>query len=55
MIDKEFAEHFARDRIDSWNSHDLDRILAHYSDQFEISSPLIIQFANKEKEIGRVF
>lgn len=43
MIDKEFAEHFARDWIDSWNSHDLDRILAHYSDQFEMSSPVIIQ------------
>jgi hypothetical protein len=43
MIDKNFAEHFARDWIDSWNSHELDRILSHYSDQFEMSSPVIIQ------------
>ena len=43
MIDKIFAEHFASDWIDSWNSHDLDRILSHYSDQFEMSSPVIIQ------------
>jgi len=47
MIDKKFAEHFARDWIDSWNSHDLDRILSHYSDQFEMSSPVIIQIAGE--------
>jgi len=45
MIDKEFAENFARDWIESWNSHDLDRILSHYADDFEMSSPFIIQFA----------
>ena len=28
MIDKAFAEHFAADWVDSWNNHDLDRILA---------------------------
>ena len=45
MIDKIFAEHFASDWIESWNSHDLDRILSHYSDDFEMSSPLIAQIA----------
>ncbi|WP_232821554.1 Cif family virulence factor [Acidithiobacillus ferrivorans] len=39
MIDKEFAEHFASDWIGSWNNHDLDRILSHYSEQFEMFSP----------------
>ena len=43
MIDKNFAEHFAHDSIDSSNCHDLDRILSHYSDEFEMSSPVIIQ------------
>jgi hypothetical protein len=47
MIDKRFAEQFASDWIDSWNSHDLDRILSHYSDQFEMSSPVIIQVAGE--------
>jgi hypothetical protein len=47
MIDKNFAKDFARDWIDSWNSHDLDRILSHYSDQFEMSSPVIIQVAGE--------
>ena len=47
MIDNAFAEHFATEWIDSWNSHDLDRILSHYSDDFEMVSPLIAQIANE--------
>ncbi len=43
MIDKLFAEHFSSAWIDAWNSHDLPRILAHYADAFEMSSPVIIQ------------
>lgn len=47
MIDKSFAEQFAADWIDSWNSHDRDRILAHYEDDFEMSSPYIPQIAGE--------
>ncbi len=43
MIEQAFAEHFAAEWIEAWNSHDLDRILAHYSDDFEFASPFIIQ------------
>lgn len=46
-MDKSFAEHFAADWIDSWNSHDLERILAHYEDDFEMSSPFIPQIAGE--------
>src|SRR5688572_13823208 len=42
MITKEFTSRFAQDWIEAWNSHDLDRILAHYSDDFEMTSPLIV-------------
>jgi SnoaL-like domain len=42
MIEKAFADHFAADWIDSWNHKDLDRILSHYTDDFEMSSPVII-------------
>ena len=31
----------ADDLIQAWNSHDLDRILSHYSDAFELSSPIV--------------
>ena len=51
MIDKSFAEHFANDWIESWNSRDLDRILSHYSDDFEMSSPLIVQIAGEPSGI----
>ena len=47
MIDKMFAEHFAADWIDSWNQHDLVRILSHYTDDFEMSSPAIIKVAGE--------
>lgn len=43
MLDKAFADHFAADWIASWNSHDLDRILSHYTDDFEMTSPVIIK------------
>jgi len=46
-MDNTFAGHFANDWIDSWNSHDLQRILSHYADDFEMSSPKIIQVANE--------
>jgi ketosteroid isomerase-like protein len=38
-----YADAFARDWIDGWNSHDIERILAHYSADFEMRSPLIAQ------------
>lgn len=35
------AEKFAAEWIESWNSHDLDRILSHYSDDVEATTPMI--------------
>lgn len=37
MNEKEFAKKW----IASWNSHDLDDILSHYTDDFEITTPMI--------------
>lgn len=36
-------EAFARDWIDAWNAHDLDRVLAHYADDVEFVSPLALR------------
>ena len=47
MIDQAFAEHFAADWVEAWNAHDLERILAHYGDDFEMSSPVIVQVAGE--------
>lgn len=35
---------FAAEWIAAWNAHDLDRILALYADDFEMSSPKIIHY-----------
>ncbi|HEV8271145.1 MAG TPA: nuclear transport factor 2 family protein [Chitinophagaceae bacterium] len=32
---------FTNEWINSWNSHDLDNILTHYSDDVEITSPMM--------------
>lgn len=40
-IDETFAQAFATDWIEAWNSADLERILSHYTEDFEMSSPLI--------------
>ena len=47
MIDKEFAAHFAADWVEAWNNHDRERVLAHYADDFEMSSPVIVQIAGE--------
>jgi len=45
-MDKELANQFAREWIEAWNSHDLDRIMTHYAENFEMSSPVIRQLMN---------
>jgi ketosteroid isomerase-like protein len=34
-------QQFAEEWIAAWNSHDLDRILSHYADDVEITTPMI--------------
>ena len=47
MITRDFAARFAADWTEAWNAHDLDRILEHYTDDFEMSSPVIVQLMNE--------
>jgi hypothetical protein len=35
------AQQFGLTWVEAWNSRDLDRILAHYSDDVEVTSPLV--------------
>jgi ketosteroid isomerase-like protein len=44
---KDFAQRFAAEWIEAWNSHDLDKVLSHYADDFEMSSPYIAQIAGE--------
>lgn len=41
-ITHECAQAFAHEWIDAWNAHDLERILSHYADDFEMTSPVIV-------------
>ena len=41
MITTQFAREFAQEWVDSWNSHNLDRIMSHYAEDFEMTSPFI--------------
>lgn len=48
-MNKEHADRFASEWLKAWNSHDLDGILSHYIDDFEMTSPVIVQVTgNKE-------
>lgn len=46
MLTQEFANQFAQDWVEAWNAHDLDRILSHYADDFEMTSPYIVAVMN---------
>jgi len=41
MIDREFAEDFTRESEKAGNAHDLEEILSHYSEAFQMTSPSI--------------
>lgn len=46
-MDRQSACGFAEDWIAGWNTRDLDRVLAHYTKDFEFSSPLIVQITGE--------
>jgi ketosteroid isomerase-like protein len=48
MLERSWALQFAQEWIASWNAHDLDRILSHYTEDFEMSSPLIVERLGRE-------
>lgn len=43
MLSQNFVKQFAEEWITAWNARDLPRILSHYADDFEMSSPYIAQ------------
>jgi aryl-phospho-beta-D-glucosidase BglC (GH1 family) len=47
MLTPDFAKHFAAEWVEAWNSHDLERILSHYTADFEMNSPLIVDLVNE--------
>lgn len=46
-MDKQQAQEFAQEWIAAWNAHDLARVLSHYEDDFEMSSPAITKLTGE--------
>ena len=46
-MNSSLVERFAVEWIAAWNAHDIQRVLTLYADDFEMSSPLIIQVAGE--------
>ncbi len=46
-MDSKFANTFAAEWIAAWNAHDLPRVLSHYTEDFEMSSPKIVKIAGE--------
>ena len=42
MVTSEFAQQFAKEWASAWNIHDLEAILSHYAEDFEMISPYIV-------------
>jgi hypothetical protein len=52
MITEQQALKFANDWIASWNEHDLDRVMSHYSDDVEYFSMFVAKLTGDEA--GRI-
>lgn len=52
MITHEFAIRFATEWIESWNSHDINKIMSHYDNTIDFASPFIV-ILNKDPN-GRI-
>ncbi len=46
-VTRTFADSFATEWIAAWNARDLPRVLSHYTEDFEMSSPLIVEIVGE--------
>ena len=51
ILETDFALSFAHSWIESWNQHDIDAVLSHYADDFELASPLIASIAGESSGV----
>src|SRR5947209_5449033 len=52
-LQESFARQFGQDWVNAWNSHDLERILAHYDDDVELISPVALKLLNNGDGVVR--
>lgn len=42
------AQEFAREWVEAWNSHNIDRIFEYYSEDFEMTNSIIFHVINDQ-------
>jgi hypothetical protein len=47
VLEPDAARAFAAEWIAAWNAHDIERILGHFADDAEFSSPLVVSIAGE--------
>jgi len=47
MMEPKLARAFATEWIAAWNAHDLDRVLEHYTEDVELTSPYVTRIAGE--------
>lgn len=51
MISQDKAREIALEWIDAWNSHGLDAIMSHYSDDIVLTSPIAVKLLGDESGV----
>ena len=46
-MEKTFTEQFSIEWVEAWNSHDINKIMSHYTDDFIMHSPVIQELLNE--------
>ena len=54
MITNETALKLGHDWVAAWNAHDLDAVLAHYTDDFTIKTPIAAVMVPGTNGIGNI-
>ena len=54
MLNDAQGNAFFTEWIAAWNARDLERVLAHYHEDFEMTSPVIVQIAGEPSGTNRM-
>lgn len=52
-LQSSFARQFAQEWVNAWNSHDLERILAHYDEDVVLTSPVALKLLDNGDGVVR--
>lgn len=50
MVSSDKTRKIANEWIEAWNSHDLDSILSHYSEDAELTSPFVVKLLGDKSD-----